>query len=77
MRPPGTSEQLVKRRQKALNLLESGKAIPKIASQLGTTERSVRHWREEAKHPKKKASEDLGKKRTCRSSRSKSWNGNC
>ena len=56
MRPPGTPEQLAKRRQQALDLLESGKAIKEIARQLGTTERSVRRWRQEVKHPKKKKS---------------------
>jgi len=61
MRPPGTSEQLAKRRQKALDLLESGKALKDIARQLGTTERSVRRWREEAKHPKKKNKRGPGK----------------
>jgi len=61
MRPPGTSEQLGKRRQKALDLLESGKAIKEIARQLGTTERSVRRWRQEAKHPKKKSKRGPGK----------------
>ena len=47
MRPPGTPEQLAKRRQKALDLLKSGKALKDIARQLGTTERSVRRWRNE------------------------------
>ena len=61
MRPPGTPEQLAKRRQKAMDLLESGKVIPEIARQLGTTERSVRRWREEAKHPKKKSTRGPGK----------------
>ena len=61
MRPPGTPEQLAKRRQKALDLLESGKAIPEIARQLGTSERSVRRWREEAKHPKRKSKRGPGK----------------
>ncbi len=61
MRPPGTPEQLAKRRQKALDLLESGKALKDIARQLGTTERSVRRWRKEAKHPKKKSKRGPGK----------------
>lgn len=61
MRPPGTSEQLAKRREKAMDLLESGKAIMEIAGQLGTTERSIRRWREEAKHPKKKSKRGPGK----------------
>lgn len=49
MRPPGTSEQLAKRRRKAMDLLESGEAIKVIARQLGTTERSVGRWPQEAK----------------------------
>jgi transposase len=61
MRPLGTPEQLAKRRQKALDLLKSGEAIHEIARQLGTTERSVRRWREEAKHPKKKSKRGPGK----------------
>ncbi len=61
MRPRGTPEQLAKRRQKALALLESGKALKEIARQLGTTERSVRRWQEEAKHPRKKSKRGPGK----------------
>jgi transposase len=61
MRPPGRPEQLAKRRQKALDQLQSGQAIQDIARQLGTTERSVRRWREEAKHPKKKSERGPGK----------------
>lgn len=55
MRPLGTPEQLAKRRQKTLDLLKSGETIKEIARQLGTTERSVRRWRGEVKHPKKKS----------------------
>jgi transposase len=61
MRPLGTDEQLAKRRQKALELLRQGKAIKDIARNLGTTERSVRRWREDAKHPKKKSERGPGK----------------
>lgn len=61
MRPSGTSEQLAKRRQKALDLLKSGKAIREIARQLRTTERSVRRWRQAAKCPKKKSKRRPGK----------------
>lgn len=61
MRPLGTSEQLAKRRQKALELLKSGKAIKEIAKQLGTTERSIRRWQAESKHPKKKSQRSVGK----------------
>jgi len=61
MRPLGTPEQLAKRRQKALDLLKSGETIKEIARQLGTTERSVRRWRQEVKHPKKKSKRGPGK----------------
>ena len=61
MRPLGTQEQLAKRRQKALDLLKSGKAIKEIARQLGTTERSIRRWQAESKHPKKKSKRSVGK----------------
>lgn len=61
MRPLGTSEQLAKRRQQALELLKSGKAIQEIATQMGTTERSIRRWRQEATHPKKKSKRGPGK----------------
>src|SRR5215470_20428882 len=61
MRPLGTREQLAKRHQKVLELLESGKAIKEIARQLRTTDRSIRRWREEAKHPKKKGKRGPGK----------------
>lgn len=61
MRPLGTNEQLAKRRQKALEMLKQGKAIKDIARNLGSTERSVRRWREDAKHPKKKSGREPGK----------------
>jgi len=61
MRPLGTQEQLAKRRQKALDLVKSGKAIKEIARQLGTTERSIRRWQAESKHPKKKSKRGVGK----------------
>lgn len=61
MRPLGTNEQLAKRRQKALEMLKQGKAIKDIARNLGTAERSVRRWREDAEHPKKKSAREPGK----------------
>lgn len=54
MRPYGTSEQLSKRRTKAIKLLKRGKTIYEISQLIGVTERSVRYWRESASHPKKK-----------------------
>jgi transposase len=60
MRPPGTSEQLEKRRKRALELLERGQSAGEVARRTGTTERSIRRWREEAKHPKKKSAKRPG-----------------
>ena len=55
MRPYGTSEQLAKRRKRALELLESGKRVKEVAKHIGVTERSVRYWKNEAKEPKDKS----------------------
>jgi len=54
MRPYGKSEQLAKRRKRALKLLESGKRVKEVAKMIGVTERSIRYWRKEANEPKKK-----------------------
>lgn len=51
MRPYGTSEQLAKRRTKAMKLLRRGKSIREISQQMGVTERCVRYWRADASHP--------------------------
>lgn len=61
MRPYGTSEQLSKRRTKAIKLLRRGKTIYEVSQLIGVTERSVRYWRESAEHPKKKQSHTLGR----------------
>lgn len=55
MRPYGKSEELVKRRKRALELLESGKRVKEVAQVIGVTERSVRYWRKEAKEPTDKS----------------------
>jgi len=52
MRPYGKSEQLAKRRTRALKLLESGKLVKEVAKTIGVTERSIRYWQEEARNPK-------------------------
>lgn len=52
MRPFGTSEQLAKRRHRALRMLRNGRSPQEIAEQTGTTERSVRRWHQEAQAPK-------------------------
>ena len=55
MRPYGKSEQLAKRRKRALELLESGKRVKEVAKIIGVTERSIRHWQKEVNEPKKKS----------------------
>jgi transposase len=52
MRPYGKSEQLAKRRRRALKLLESGERVKEVAKIIGVTERSIRYWQEEARNPK-------------------------
>ena len=55
MRPYGKSEQLAKRRKRALELLESGKRVKEVAKIIGVTERSIRYWQKEANEPKDKS----------------------
>lgn len=55
MRPYGKSEQLAKRRKRALELLENGKRVKEVAKIIGVTERSIRYWQKEANEPKKKS----------------------
>jgi transposase len=55
MRPFGTSQQLARRRQQARNLLRYGQSSKQVAKRVGTTERSVRRWRQESKQPKSKS----------------------
>lgn len=55
MRPYGKSEQLSKRRERALELLTSGKRVKEVAKLIGVTERSIRYWQKEAKAPKDKS----------------------
>ena len=52
MRPFGTTKQLAKRRQRALNLLHRGQTPNQVAHRVGTTTRSVRRWQQHAKHSK-------------------------
>lgn len=61
MRPYGTSEQLEKRRKHALKLLRQGEAVKVVAAQMGVSEQSVRRWRREQKHPKKKSERPPGR----------------
>lgn len=51
MRPFGTSEQLERRRQRALNWLKHGQRLTQVAKRVGATAQSVCRWRHEAKYP--------------------------
>jgi len=55
MRPYGTQQQLAVRRQRALALLRKKHSTQQVARQTGATERSVRRWRQESQHPKRKS----------------------
>jgi len=55
MRPFGTSKQLARRRQRALDLLRHGQRVALAAKQIGTTPQSVRRWRRESQSPKGKS----------------------
>ena len=61
MRPYGTSEQLKKRREHALELLKGGKSVKAVAAQTGVSEHSVRRWRQEQKHPRQKSERPPGR----------------
>lgn len=54
MRPFGTSEQLTRRRQRALNLLRRGRRLTQVAKEVGATTQSVCRWRRESQQPKRK-----------------------
>lgn len=57
MRPFGTTQQLTRRRQRALRLLHQGKSPPQVAQKVGTTTRSVRRWQQEASTDMPRAAE--------------------
>jgi transposase len=63
MRPIGTSQQLALRRQRALDLLGQGQSPQQAAEQVGATDRSVRRWQFEAKHPPRPARRKPGRPR--------------
>ncbi len=48
MRPFGTTQQLARRRKRGLRLLRQGKTPQYVAAKVGTTERSVRRWQQQA-----------------------------
>ncbi len=54
MRPFGTSQQLARRRRRALGLLRHGQPPIRVAQRVGVTAQSVRRWRRDAKHAKPK-----------------------
>ncbi len=54
MRPFGTSEQLARRRQRALALLRQGLSAKQVAQRVGVTARSIRRWQQESKRPQPK-----------------------
>lgn len=66
MRPFGTSEQLARRRQRARALLRHGQSPKQVAHRVGATERSVRRWQAESKHPTRSSSRTRGPGRPCR-----------
>ena len=59
MRPFGTSQQLTKRRKRALRLLRQGKTLQYVARKVGATERSVRRWQQQAQVVQLKSAQRL------------------
>jgi transposase len=55
MRPLGTSQQLERRRQRALDLLREGRGPTEIAKRVGATPQSVCRWRRVSQHPPRKS----------------------
>lgn len=60
MRPNGTSQQLSKRRQRALEMIQQGKSVKETAAKMKVSERSVRRWRQERKQRRKKSERSPG-----------------
>jgi transposase len=54
MRPLGTSDQLARRRQRALNLLRHGHRLAQVAKRVGATAQSVCRWHRESQQLKRK-----------------------
>ncbi len=54
MRPFGTSQQLARRRRRALGLLRHGQPPIQAAQQVGVTPQSVRRWQRDTQRPKPK-----------------------
>lgn len=51
MRSYGTSDQLARRRQRALILLRRGRTAARVAQRVGVTAQSVRRWRRQLQQP--------------------------
>ena len=60
MRPFGTSQQLARRRQTALDLLRQGRSPTEIAQRVGATPQSVCRWRRESQRPRHKSKRKPG-----------------
>lgn len=60
MRPNGTSKQLLKRRQRTLELIKQGDTVKQAAARMKVTERRIRRWRREQRHPQKKSERPAG-----------------
>jgi transposase len=54
MRPFGTTKQLARRRERALELLRRGLSSKQVAKRIGATARSVRRWHQESKRLQRK-----------------------
>lgn len=66
MRPFGTSEQVARRRERALDLLREGLSPSEVARRVGATRQSVNRWRREShqsKSSKTKSRKRLGRPR--------------
>jgi putative transposase len=61
MRPFGTSQQLARRRQRALDLLQQGQHLTEVAQRVGATPQSVCRWRRESLHPRAKPKRTPGR----------------
>ena len=55
MRPPGTPQQLEKRRRQAIQLLKAGKSLSAVARWIGAAKSSVSRWQEAHKQNGMKA----------------------
>lgn len=61
MRPYGTSQQLLRRREQALKLLKAGQSAEEVVARMKVTVQSVHRWRQEQNQPKPKSERPPGK----------------